>query len=176
MGAHFLGAGQGPGAPLLLPYPGLGALWEHHTQILDFIRAMCAQEERQCQAGVNGYGSQSFWVMVGWAFSHRTLVVCGMERSWRLLYLSWPGQEVAMGLVGVCSVARVVVWVQTPDETWTKGGDTSVTQGSSCPFCSLSSPAHRQTVTLPKGRYSPVSTAPVPRAVLGNGATQATMG
>jgi len=47
-----------------------------------------------------------------------------MERSWQLLYLSCPGQEVAMGHGRPCGLSWVVVWVQTPVETCTKGEDT----------------------------------------------------
>jgi len=63
-------------------------------------------------------------MIVGWGFSHRTLDACRMERSWQLLYLSCPGQEVAMGHGRPCGLSWVVVWVQTPVETCTKGEDT----------------------------------------------------
>lgn len=119
-----------------------------------------------------------------WAFSHHSLSVWGMERSWLLLYLSCSGQEVANALLSrACPhqgllprpwmVSWEVVWGQAPTETCTKGEDTGVTQCSSSPCCSPGLPAHRPIFTLHQGAlFSRVDCALVPGAVLGNRVTQ----
>ena len=137
------------------------------------------------------FTSHSLWMITEWGFSHRSLVVCGTEGSWLLLYLSCPGQEVASPLLSLACphqglllrpwvLSWEVVWGQTPTETCTKE-DMGVTQGSSSPCCSLGLPAHRQIFTLHQGPLFPrVDCALIPGTVLGNGSPsqeiQATMG
>ena len=66
--------------------------------------------------------------------SHLKLVACALERRWMLLYLSCPVREVAKPplplvsppqgcLLRTCGISQVVVWVQTPFETCTRGDD-----------------------------------------------------
>lgn len=129
------------------------------------------------------FTSHSLWMITEWGFSHRSLVVCGTEGSWLLLYLSCPGQEVASPLLSLACphqglllrpwvLSWEVVWGQTPTETCTKE-DMGVTQGSSSPCCSLGLPAHRQIFTLHQGPLFPrVDCALIPGTVLGNRVTQ----